>query len=106
MNDTATLLLMLNISIPDQVQPFVEKQAADAGFSTVSDYIHYLIVQEQQRVAAMKDNSAAQFDPVALMRLPLTERRQILATQSVTMLEHYEQDADWREFTAGDIVEY
>jgi hypothetical protein len=41
---------MLSISIADQVQPFVEKQSTAAGFTTVNDYIHHLIMQEQTRL--------------------------------------------------------
>ena len=61
---------------------------------------------QRVRVTILTPEPSSQFDPVALMRLPLTDRRQILAAQSATMVEHYQQDAEWREFTAGDIVEY
>ena len=94
---------MLSISIADQVQPFVEKQSIDAGFTTVSDYIHHLIVLEKTR---LEKTSVDVTDPIVLMRLPLAERRRILTMQAADMVDHYEQDPGWREFTAGDIVEY
>ena len=80
---------MLSISIADQVQPFVEKQSIDAGFTTVSDYIHHLIVLEKTRLERTEIDVT---DPIALMRLPLAERRQILTMQAAEMVEHYEQD--------------
>jgi antitoxin ParD1/3/4 len=41
---------MLNISLPDQVQPFVEEQAIAAGFNSINEYIYHLIVREQERL--------------------------------------------------------
>jgi hypothetical protein len=101
---------MLNIPISDQLLPFIEKQAAMAGFRTISDYIQDLILREQQRVESLKTREwgdrTQSLDPIELMRLPLAERRQALASQATAMVAHYEQDEDWRTFTAGDIVEY
>jgi len=33
----------MNISIPDEMKPFVEEQAAKSGFGTVSEYMRVLI---------------------------------------------------------------
>lgn len=41
---------MLNISLPDQVQAFLEKQAAATGLDTASDYVYHLILREQERI--------------------------------------------------------
>lgn len=42
---------MLNISLPDQVQTFVEEQAIAAGFNSANEYVYYLIMREQERIA-------------------------------------------------------
>ncbi|WP_416674097.1 ribbon-helix-helix domain-containing protein [Egbenema bharatensis] len=42
---------MLNISLPDQVQTFVEEQAIAAGFDSANEYVYHLIVREQERIA-------------------------------------------------------
>lgn len=42
----------------------------------------------------------------AFLRLPLAERRRILAEQAESLQAHYEEDTEWREFQGGDIVEY
>ncbi len=42
----------------------------------------------------------------AFMKLPLSERRQILAKQAEEMLEHYKNSPEWRELQAGDIIDY
>jgi antitoxin ParD1/3/4 len=42
---------MLNISLPDQVQTFVEEQAIAAGFNSANEYVYHLILREQERVA-------------------------------------------------------
>lgn len=42
----------------------------------------------------------------AFMQLPLQERRRILAEQAEAMMEHYQQDTEWQELLAGDILDY
>ncbi|WP_017324366.1 hypothetical protein [Synechococcus sp. PCC 7336] len=37
---------------------------------------------------------------------PLVERRRILAEQAEAIQTHYEQNTEWKEWLAGDIVEY
>ena len=42
----------------------------------------------------------------AFLELPKDLRRRILREQAEQMVEHYEQDSEWRELGGGDIVEY
>jgi antitoxin ParD1/3/4 len=42
---------VLNISLSEQIQTFVEEQASVAGFDSVDDYIHDLILREKARIA-------------------------------------------------------
>lgn len=42
---------MLNISLPEEVQPFLQSQAISAGYESTSEYVYHLIVLEQERVA-------------------------------------------------------
>lgn len=42
----------------------------------------------------------------AFMKLPLEERRRILAEQAEKMVAHYEHDSEWRDFQVGDLVEH
>jgi hypothetical protein len=39
-----------------------------------------------------------------LMKLPIEERQKILAAQSDLMLEHYQQNQEWQELEAGDLI--
>lgn len=41
-----------------------------------------------------------------LMKLPLAERRRLLAEQSEKIASHYEEDTEWRKLQGGDIVDY
>jgi antitoxin ParD1/3/4 len=45
---------MLNISLSDQVQTFVEEQAIAAGFNSANEYVYHLILREQERIAQQK----------------------------------------------------
>ncbi|WP_442922300.1 hypothetical protein [Microcoleus sp. S36b_A2] len=40
------------------------------------------------------------------MQLPLEERRNILAKQAEAMLQHYQEDREWQELEAGDLIDY
>lgn len=41
----------LNISLPDDLQAFIEGQIATGNYGTASEYISHLIRQEQERAA-------------------------------------------------------
>lgn len=45
-------------------------------------------------------------DRYAFLKLPLEERRRILAQQAEAIAEHYQQDSEWKELQAGDFIEY
>ena len=40
------------------------------------------------------------------MQLTLEERRNILAKQAEVMLKHYQEDREWQELEAGDLIDY
>jgi hypothetical protein len=50
-------------------------------------------------------SSGQAVDRRAFMKLPIAERRRILAEQAEAMAEHYEQDSEWREWTNFDVGE-
>ena len=41
---------MLNISLPNQIIDFIERQAISDGFNTPSEYVLNIIVREQERL--------------------------------------------------------
>jgi uncharacterized protein YuzE len=45
-------------------------------------------------------------DRRAFLQLPLEERRRILGEQAEAMALHYQQDTEWQELQAGDLIEY
>jgi antitoxin ParD1/3/4 len=44
----------LNILLPETIQSFVEQQVAKGGYSNVSEYILYLILQEQAKATQIE----------------------------------------------------
>jgi len=42
---------MLNISLPDNLEAVIAKQAEQAGFDTATDYLVYLVLREQERLS-------------------------------------------------------
>lgn len=57
-----------------------------------------------ERLAA--DTALPSIERKAFMKLPLEERRRLLAQQAERLIEHYEQENDSKDLEAGDIVEY
>ena len=43
---------------------------------------------------------------IAFLKKPLAERNRILEEQAEAMKPYYEQNTEWKEWLAGDIVEY
>jgi hypothetical protein len=43
---------------------------------------------------------------LAFLKLPMAERSRILESQAETILDHYQQDSEWQELMAGDIIDY
>jgi antitoxin ParD1/3/4 len=41
---------MLNISLPNQIIDFIERQAIADGFNTPSEYVFHIILREQERL--------------------------------------------------------
>jgi antitoxin ParD1/3/4 len=56
---------MLNISLPDQIQAFIDEQARTAGFNSTSEYVYHLILQEQERIAQLPDSDRKLAEEVA-----------------------------------------
>ncbi|MEG4912036.1 DUF433 domain-containing protein [Microcoleus sp. B7-D4] len=40
------------------------------------------------------------------MKLPLEDRGRILERQAEAMLQHYQEDREWQELEAGDLIDY
>lgn len=45
-------------------------------------------------------------DRRAFLKLPLEDRQRILSEQAEEMAEHYQQNTEWQELQAGDIIDY
>lgn len=42
----------------------------------------------------------------AFLKLPIAERRRIMEDQADKMLSLYQEDTEWKELMAGDIIDY
>ncbi|BAY74043.1 hypothetical protein NIES25_04530 [Nostoc linckia NIES-25] len=63
--------------------------------------------RENQQLQAFKAVlQAKNINRREFMKLSLEERRRILAAQAELMLLHYEQDREWQELEAGDLIDY
>ncbi|MEG4350623.1 DUF433 domain-containing protein [Microcoleus sp. LAD1_D3] len=64
-------------------------------------------IQNQQMDIALEIPTLADYPSRReFMQLPLEERRNILERQAEVMLQHYQQDREWQELEAGDLIDY
>ena len=64
----------------------------------VPEVTPYLPVSEEQSLTLEQR--------LDFIKLPITERRQILESQADEMITHYQQETGWQELMAGDIIDY
>jgi len=50
--------------------------------------------------------SIAPYPSREFIKLPIEERRRILAEQAKVMLSHYQEDREWQELQTGDLIDY
>jgi predicted DNA-binding antitoxin AbrB/MazE fold protein len=66
-----------------------------------------IIISESNTSISSENNQSPSLEErQTFLKLPLSHRRRILETQAETMLSHYQQDSEWQELMAGDIIDY
>jgi hypothetical protein len=65
-----------------------------------------LIQEVSPHSSTTEDISASLKQRLAFLKLIMAERRSILESQAEIMLSHYQQDSEWQELMAGDIIDY
>ncbi|OSO90257.1 hypothetical protein B7O87_09495 [Cylindrospermopsis raciborskii CENA303] len=75
---------------------------------TVGQTVEVVILIEKvtSDSSTTEDISPSLKQRLAFLKLPMTERRNILESQADIMLSHYQQDCQWQELMAGDIIDY
>jgi hypothetical protein len=43
---------------------------------------------------------------IIFLKLPLSERQKILEEQAESMVDHYEENSEWKELLTNDIIDY
>ncbi len=70
------------------------------GAISLSDPLLNELEGKQVEIFIREVPSSTKVDRRAFLRLPIAERRQILAQQAEAMVEHYQQDLTWQEWTS------
>ena len=70
------------------------------------DRLYQGILQHQQSQVKEEEQSLTIEQRLDFLKLPIAERRQILESQAEEILTHYQQETDWKDLMAGDIVDY
>ncbi|WP_055075003.1 type II toxin-antitoxin system Phd/YefM family antitoxin [Pseudanabaena sp. 'Roaring Creek'] len=70
------------------------------------DRLYQGILQHQQAQVKEEEQGLTIEQRLDFLKLPIAERRQILESQAEEMITHYQQETDWKELMAGDIIDY
>jgi hypothetical protein len=81
----------------------IEIQASDL---TVGQTVEVVILVQEVSSHSSEEISPSLKQRLAFLKLPMTERRNILESQAEIMHSHYQQDSEWQELMAGDIIDY
>ena len=65
-----------------------------------------ILVSEVIPSAEFAEQSPSLEERRNFLKLPIAERRKILKSQAVNLVEHYQKDNEWKELMAGDIIDY
>jgi hypothetical protein len=69
--------------------------------------VYQLISEEVESHLPITENQGLTLEQrLAFLKLPMCDRRAILASQAEELLTYYQQESDWKELMAGDIVDY
>lgn len=96
----------------DQDENVVKLEISNASKRVERPFcIDYSVLMPRQDLKSTETQTETQSDLTleqrrAFLKLPLSERRRILSQQAAEMENHYQQNTDWKEFLAGDIIDY
>ncbi len=90
-----------------KVQPGskIELQSSNLSEGQIVEVI--IILPETENDNSSKNNELLDLEKrKAFLKLPIAERRRIMEAQADKMLSHYQEDTEWQELMAGDIIDY
>lgn len=94
--------MTITLNLPPEIEISLEMRAAERGLP-LEIYLEQFLEHAFSSKPAMPTSS---LDRRSFLRLPLEERRQILAAQAERLAPYYEQNSEWKEWLEGDLVEY
>ncbi len=94
--------MTITLNLPPDIENSLEAHAAECGLP-VEIYLERFL---EQAFSTEPAETEGKLDRRSFLKLPLAERRKILAAQAEQMAPYYEQNSDWKEWLGGDFVEY
>jgi hypothetical protein len=73
---------------------------------TEGQIVEVIVIISQSESPSSDEASISLSERKNFLKLPLDERRRILSSQAEAMVSHYEENSDWKELLAGDVIEY
>lgn len=85
----------------------IEIQSSELAVGQTVEVI-ILVADASSNVLSQDEHATALSlsDRLAFLKLPLAEHRKILESQTEQMIEHYQQNSEWQDLMAGDIIDY
>lgn len=94
--------MTITLNLPSEIESSLEMRAAERGLP-LEIYLERFL---EHAFSTKLSDPEGGFDRRSFLKLPLAERRNIIASQAERMAPYYEQNSEWKEWLGGDLVEY
>jgi len=94
--------MTITLNLPPEIETRLETRAAERGLP-LEIYLERFL---EHAFSTKPSEHEGDLDRRSFLKLPLAERRKILAVQAEQLAPFYEQNSDWKEWLEGDLVEY
>jgi hypothetical protein len=94
--------MTITLNLPPEIETSLETRAAERGLP-LEIYLERFL---EHAFSTKPTEPEGNLDRRSFLKLPLAERRRILAAQAEKLAPFYEQTSDWKEWLEGDLVEY
>lgn len=94
--------MTMKLNLPPEIEISLETRATEHGLP-VEIYLGQFL---EHAFSTKLAETEGDLDRRSFLKLPLPQRRQILAAQAERIAPYYEQNSEWKEWLGGDLVEY
>lgn len=104
-------LVSTSVEVGAEIRRIADKKGISSS-KLIAHLVEAHLYEVEEEVERTPEETIEEEQPLSLierrafMKLPINERRRIMAEQAEKMAQYYERNSEWKELQGGDIVEY